>query len=162
MAETTGIAWCDKAGIDLNATGRVLGGYKNAARRTGLSIKQWIERRQNGLRWCFRCRTWGPVEQFCIDKSRLGGRASSCKPCMSDASTASRYGISLGELRTFRLQHGNRCGICARSSPPLYIDHNHKTGALRGLLCPGCNTAIGQFDESPALFAAALRYLSNG
>ncbi|WP_080427769.1 endonuclease VII domain-containing protein [Burkholderia ubonensis] len=77
---------------------------------------------------------------------------------MSDASTASRYGISVEELRAFRVAHDHRCQICG-ATEILYIDHCHRTGKLRGLLCPNCNSGIGHFRENPTLLIAALDYL---
>jgi hypothetical protein len=43
---------------------------------------------------------------------------------------------------------------------PLSVDHNHKTGRVRGLLCKRCNVAIGMLDDNPKLLARALEYLS--
>lgn len=84
MGTTTGIEWCDH--IDLGATGRVLGSYKTAARRTGSSVEEWMKRRSAGLLWCFRCRAWLPHAVFAVDKSRRGRRASCCRRCTSEAS----------------------------------------------------------------------------
>lgn len=156
MSENSKIEWTDH--IDPNATGRRLGAYKTAARRTGCSLDEWIRQRAAGMKWCFRCRGWKSALLFSVDRRRGGGRSSSCKSCTSDASTASRYGMSIEELQAFRLAHGNACGICS-ASDIVYVDHDHKTGRPRGLLCPSCNSAIGLLDESPARFSAALAYL---
>jgi len=40
------------------------------------------------------------------------------------------------------------------------IDHNHKTGKLRGILCSLCNSAIGQLRESEDILLSAISYLS--
>lgn len=44
----------------------------------------------------------------------------------------------------------------------LYVDHDHQSGRVRGLLCNGCNTAIGMFEEDPSRFDAAASYLKKG
>lgn len=142
----------------LEATGRQLGAYKSAAKRCGCTLEEWAAHRSGGRRRCFRCRQWKSREQFSIDRSRMDGFTSSCKECTSDASTASRYGMSLEGLKAFRELHAHCCGICG-AGETLYIDHNHTTGKPRGLLCPSCNTAIGLLREDPALFAAALAYM---
>jgi len=41
----------------------------------------------------------------------------------------------------------------------VYVDHCHKTGAVRGLLCPSCNSVLGMFNDDTALFARAIDYL---
>lgn len=156
MSANTKIEWADH--IDRNATGRKLGAYKTAALRTGCTVEEWMQHRSDGKLWCFRCRSWKAFDLFTIDKSRRGGKSSSCKECMSDASTASRYGMSLSELHDFRNAHRHECSICA-ATEIVYIDHDHQTGKPRGLLCPSCNSAIGLLGESPERFAAALAYL---
>lgn len=156
MSQSTNIEWCDS--INPAATGRTLGAYKSAAKKVGCTVEDWINKRLSGLRHCFACRQWQKQEHFTVDRSRRSGLAARCKPCMSDASTASRYGLTVAQLRLFRAKHGNQCGICSAITF-LYVDHDHVTGKLRGLLCPSCNTAIGLFKESPALFAAAVKYL---
>lgn len=56
---------------------------------------------------------------------------------------------------------GNKCELCG--SPPgarrLHIDHDHTTGALRGLLCHGCNVGLGYFKDDPELLERAAEYL---
>jgi hypothetical protein len=158
MADQTAIEWCEIGQLNPSATGRQLGAYKSAAVKCGCSLQEWIARRRQGLRFCFACRNWKQRATFTSDRSRAGGKAARCKPCLSDATTACRYGLSPKGLIEFRELHSNRCGICG-SSDTLYVDHDHRTGKLRGLLCPPCNSAIGQLREDPALFAAALAYL---
>jgi hypothetical protein len=41
----------------------------------------------------------------------------------------------------------------------LCLDHDHKTGRFRGILCNGCNTALGQFGDNPRIVQKALDYL---
>lgn len=70
--------------------------------------------------------------------------------------------VKLAEL------YGNVCGICgsapgvAHSGKPrrLAVDHCHQTGAIRGLLCSRCNTAIGLLYDDPVRLQAAIRYLA--
>lgn len=59
--------------------------------------------------------------------------------------------------------HGNKCAICnlhqAELSLTLAVDHCHKTGKIRGLLCVNCNQGIGKFKDSVFLLEAAIKYL---
>lgn len=54
---------------------------------------------------------------------------------------------------------GGRCAICTEALNPPYVDHDHKTGIVRGLLCFGCNTALGKF-YLPSLLNQAIEYLN--
>jgi hypothetical protein len=59
------------------------------------------------------------------------------------------------------------CAICSRPETAvingkvmeLAVDHDHKTGKVRALLCSTCNTSLGGFQDSPALLQKAIEYL---
>lgn len=50
------------------------------------------------------------------------------------------------------------CAICD-SAEPLVVDHDHKTGAIRGMLCNHCNRGLGHFKDDPILLELAANYL---
>ena len=63
-------------------------------------------------------------------------------------------------------EQSGKCLICGiglmpkgRSSASACVDHNHETGAVRGLLCRGCNHGIGCLKDSPDVLRKALQYL---
>lgn len=55
------------------------------------------------------------------------------------------------------------CAICktkgAIDGHHLAIDHDHKNGRIRGLLCSTCNKGLGQFKDKGSLLRAAITYL---
>ena len=73
-----------------------------------------------------------------------------------------KYGISIEQ---FEMMLEEQCGVCAICGKPrpeertLHIDHDHKTGEIRGLLCFRCNNALGDFEEEYELFQKAADYL---
>lgn len=72
------------------------------------------------------------------------------------------YGITLADYRRMLHWQGGKCAICRRSPPKgkrLYVDHDHATGAVRGLLCNGCNVALGVIESNPARVRAAKAYM---
>ena len=54
-----------------------------------------------------------------------------------------------------------KCKICKCVLNPPYVDHNHNTGKVRGLLCRGCNVALGTFQDSIKILKNAVKYLEN-
>lgn len=58
---------------------------------------------------------------------------------------------------------GGGCAICGRAPREdiaLHVDHDHATGAIRGLTCFRCNNALGDFADDPSLLEHAAAYLS--
>ncbi|KKN45592.1 hypothetical protein LCGC14_0681570 [marine sediment metagenome] len=73
------------------------------------------------------------------------------------------YGMTLRDYDVlFRKQKGC-CAICERHQSDfnfhLAVDHDHKTGMIRGLLCQRCNQILGYFNDSRGFFMKAIRYL---
>lgn len=59
---------------------------------------------------------------------------------------------------------GGHCAICPREPTEkmrLSVDHNHKTGEVRGLLCWLCNVALGKFRDDYVLLNAAAQYVND-
>src|ERR1700748_548440 len=73
------------------------------------------------------------------------------------------YGLTLAEYNKVLVFQDNRCAICKRDRKEFKnrfaIDHCHTTGLLRGLLCWGCNKALGVFRDSLARLKEAAMYL---
>ncbi len=53
------------------------------------------------------------------------------------------------------------CGVVLSAGARLHVDHCHTTGAIRGLLCNGCNAGIGFFGDDILRMARAIKYLSD-
>ena len=51
-----------------------------------------------------------------------------------------------------------RCAVCGGPEPQ-HVDHDHRNGWVRGILCFNCNGGLGQFRDSPELLAEAISYL---
>jgi hypothetical protein len=71
-----------------------------------------------------------------------------------------RYGISLVEYQAMLDKQKNRCAICDIEEK-LVVDHNHKTNEVRGLLCHGCNCAIGLLKDDSTILQNAITYLKS-
>jgi hypothetical protein len=53
---------------------------------------------------------------------------------------------------------GGHCALCPRHLV-LHVDHSHKTGAVRGLLCNKCNRGLGMLNDDITILTAAIEYL---
>ena len=76
------------------------------------------------------------------------------------------YGITLAEYDTMLTEQKGLCGICgednvAYKKKHLCVDHCHKTGKIRGLLCDACNIALGKLRDSKQRLLNAISYLED-
>jgi len=76
-----------------------------------------------------------------------------------------KFNLSVeGYLKLLEAQ-GNKCAICGDKPPKqkylsFSVDHCHKSGEIRGILCRKCNTGIGMLGDSPKLLKSAIKYLT--
>lgn len=82
---------------------------------------------------------------------------------VKSSSLKSDYGIDLDKYKQLLLSQNNSCAICKRNQTEfkkaLSVDHCHKTGYIRGLLCLKCNRSLGLLEDNPSLFRNAASYL---
>jgi len=72
------------------------------------------------------------------------------------------YGLSYESWLEIWDKQDGKCVICEKpfvKPSEAYVDHIHKTGEIRGLLCVKCNFGIGYFDDDPGLLIKASKYL---
>lgn len=78
-----------------------------------------------------------------------------------DAYLRRTFGITQADYDDLLVRQGGGCAIC--SKPPgkisLHVDHDHETGEIRGLLCVGCNNALGHLHDDPGLLVRAISYV---
>lgn len=77
-----------------------------------------------------------------------------------------KYGITIDDFNDQLEQQDYRCAICLTDESigngHFHVDHDHKTGKIRGLLCHHCNVALGSFKDSVETMEKAIDYLKNG
>lgn len=71
---------------------------------------------------------------------------------------ARRYGLTPADLGALIERQGGACAICSEVAP-LQVDHHHKSGKVRELLCGHCNAGLGRFRDRPELLELARLYL---
>lgn len=75
------------------------------------------------------------------------------------------FGISADDFDALVAEQGGGCAICGcvpERAASLHVDHDHLTGAIRGILCIGCNQGLGQFRDDPDLLERAAAYIRKG
>ena len=130
------------------------------------------------LKKCSKCKQTYPAisEFFYRHSNRKDGLDPWCKECKKEYDKIrhkiKEFNISLKQYKKMFKEQDNRCLICGRDFDDIYrnpkknhvyytprIDHDHKSGKVRGILCHHCNTALGSFDENPLILVRAIKYL---
>ncbi len=117
-------------------------------------------RQKDGLRFrCKKCEAQDRKEarKEALDSDYLGTRLK------ERASNLKRmFGMAIEEYEQKAQEQGNVCAICkglCKSGKRLAVDHDHKTGKIRDLLCGNCNGGLGKFQDDPELLIKAAEYL---
>ena len=133
---------------------------------------------------CRRCRRIKLITKFYRHRGYSAGVYPECKRCHTKRATKDTrrrakedpfvyrvgnwqyQGIDMTKLKYLQLfeQQKSRCAICGRQqkllSKALAVDHNHKTGQIRGLLCDYCNRMLGFLENVPYRLKKLNAYLS--
>jgi hypothetical protein len=123
---------------------------------------------------CPRCEQTYPLDGFVINRSSSRGIGGDC---LARHNTVVRENVEKnhGSTRNFHLrrrydltsyevakmveEQGGKCAICQERAAE-HVDHDHRTGIVRGILCFTCNVGLGNFRDDRDLLLKAHRYLS--
>lgn len=135
---------------------------------------------------CVTCKILLPYESFSRKANSKLGYSTKCKKCHNeyvrtvwypknkekqknssklwktknqDRVLATRYRVDEFTLKDLKNKANNRCEVCF-STENLRIDHCHKTGTVRGLLCNSCNVCLGFVKDDIERLKALITYLS--
>lgn len=105
-----------------------------------------------------------PGRAYCRDcdnaMKRERYRAKGGKEAVYAQNLLNNYGMTLAEYEVRVGQQDGRCAICGtRPDHRLHVDHDHRTGAVRDLLCRPCNYALGHAKDSLRIMRAMVAYL---
>lgn len=99
-----------------------------------------------------------------LEKARLNSRNQYQKNKSKHKNySLKKYNIDLIEYKTMLKNQNNCCALCKKSeldfTKSLAVDHDHKTGRVRALLCEKCNVGLGSFKDNPELLRKAADYI---
>lgn len=120
----------------------------------------------NGECTCLKCLRRLPIGSFHTNKQTQRARTN-CKECVAKQARSrnirvkcKKYGLpsdlatKLDDIETVK------CNICKQKVEKFHIDHCHDTGLFRGILCAGCNTGMGLFQDNVEVLERAISYLN--
>jgi len=127
-------------------------------------------------KYCPCCEQILPVECFYkLTKAKRIRFSGYCKDCNKQKAKTKpkeehrktglkQYGLTLEDYNKMLVAQDGKCAICGSTEPygngdNFCVDHNHKTGQTRGLLCQKCNQSLGLMKESQEYLNKAAEYL---
>jgi len=111
----------------------------------------WREERK--LRPCARCgRPKDPSNAT---------QPSYCYDCQRERWLLKKYGLTTDAFTAMLDSQGGVCAICGKPQDERswHVDHDHATGAVRGILCAPCNLGLGHFADDLEVMRGAIAYL---
>ena len=81
-----------------------------------------------------------------------------------------KFGLTVEQVNEMAEAQGGKCAICCKRprpkqvayiESPWHVDHDHKTGKVRGLLCNRCNLMLGHVDDDVTILQTAIEYLNS-
>ncbi len=115
-------------------------------------------------RICKKCRRLLPIDAF--ERNRPSVWRSECKECR-----AYKKAIPAKVRREYETKHPKPqigeefyCKVCERTitiqtTRDVNLDHDHKTGKIRGYICNRCNTGLGNFDDNITILKRAIEWI---
>ena len=137
--------------------------YKNRSKKDGFTTECKLCNRMN-------CKKYKRTPRGKVADSRGGAKYRASVKGKITARTwklKTVYGIPFDDYNRMFTEQNGCCAICGKHqsefSNRLNVDHDHKTGVVRGLLCVACNTRLGQYEViiSENFAAKARWYLKN-
>ena len=101
---------------------------------------------------------------ICISCGRTANKIYDTKENAKNRKLKLLFNITLDEYNDLLKNQNNKCAICKSTNPSgkgnFHVDHCHKTGKIRGLLCHHCNLGLGNFKDDTELLNIAIEYLN--
>ena len=138
------------------------------------------------MKTCKICNQPKPLTEFyqTVRNGEPYGHHGKCKSCYikkqqknydpikkRDENLKRLYGIGLNEYKNLLDNQNGKCAICGTTEPGgrksgrggavdvFYVDHDHKTEKVRGLLCNVCNRTMGYVGENSGVLEEMIKYL---
>jgi hypothetical protein len=128
----------------------------------------------NQTKICCKCKNEKSIDSFSIDNSKKDKLSAYCKKCISTTTAENRryydrkYSLrdagctevlTKQRYREMISAQNNKCGICEKEMSTHCIDHDHKTGKIRMLLCQQCNSLLGFAKDNIDILSKSIKYL---
>jgi hypothetical protein len=136
-------------------------GHRGDCKACNLARKaNWYQRnRESEIARVLEWQAANPERVKASRRKRNAARRSEIR----EATLVRKYGITQGDYEMLLATQGGTCAICRRrpaQGTSLHVDHDHETGAVRGLLCFRCNGGGGQFGEDEERLLVAAGYFA--
>ena len=127
-------------------------------------------RKQGHGIWCKDCVTSYRKQHYLDNKSKINAQSKAYHESHKEETSArgkrrrfTQYGLTKEDFVSLLETQNYKCAVCedglSLEGKSTHIDHNHKTGEVRGILCPSCNLGIGKLKDNPDILDAAAAYL---
>lgn len=151
---------------------------KHGGPTTTLAGELLRQENATGRRVCTQCKKSKTLDNYRENSKYLNGRLRTCDTCIRgnakekyptyrirhqrqgrERRLLRKYGLTIAAYEARVAEQHGQCAICHVGVVELHVDHDHATGAVRGLLCLGCNLALGYVQDSLDVLQSLMTYL---
>lgn len=131
------------------------------------------------MKQCTLCKITKDIDKFSKSPTMKSGRLNQCNSCRYQIKLSNNpglrdkqrewnlkrdYGITPEDYEIAAKKQNGVCAICKKESSHksgrLFVDHDHITGNIRGLLCNPCNLLLGHSNDDSSILKEAIKYLN--
>lgn len=126
--------------------------------KDAISAKRKAQYAANPKRYAEQGKAWAKANPHKV--KAIQNRYAAANPNRTREAHWRKAGIDVEAAKAVVAAHDGRCGICGTDKPGgnkgWHLDHDHRTGAPRDVLCCGCNLRLGWLEKH---MDAVVRYL---
>lgn len=132
------------------------------------------------MKKCSKCQVVRPLSSFNKNRAKKDGLQNYCRECSisraqqwhsenSDKRSdpdrirsynLAKHGLTPDEWDEINEAQSGKCPICGQGGR-MFVDHDHSSGLVRGIICEHCNRGLGAFCDNPEAMRAAIAYLAS-
>ncbi|MGW3663507.1 endonuclease VII domain-containing protein [Streptomyces sp. NPDC005141] len=132
--------------------------YRRRREALGKTVREQVDIPE-GHKQCRTCGEVKPHSEWHRNASASGDLSTRCRAIRAREDHLKRhYGLTEAQRDAMVASQKGLCVICLKA-PAVHVDHCHKTGSVRGVLCFNCNSTIGKLGDDPDAVRRAAAYL---
>lgn len=115
---------------------------------------------KGNIKTCSSCKIEKTIKDFSKNIGTKDKLQNACNSCKAQMTRNWKYAMKNGDIERMIVEQGGCCAICLKKTDDIVLDHCHKTGTIRQMLCRKCNAVLGMCDDNILILKASIEYIN--